>query len=82
MDVCIKNIDEENWRFFKSESAKHGVKTGEFFNKLVHEHQLKCKESNWEKVLYGKKPLKGLVTQEDLREIRKDFRNNFTTRKK
>lgn len=39
MDICIKNVDREEWLNFKSESAKHGMKAGEFFAKIIKEHK-------------------------------------------
>ncbi|MFH1828311.1 MAG: hypothetical protein ABH824_03545 [Nanoarchaeota archaeon] len=80
MDVCIKNINDDDWRNFKSESVKHGLKLGDFFNKLVKEHHLRCKESNWENILYGKKKLKKVLMKEDAKKIRSEFRENFNMR--
>ena len=80
MDVCIKNIDEEDWRLFKTESAKHGLKLGELFNDLVKEHTSKCTGDNWDKILYGKKPLKGLLTRKEGDKIRAEFRKGFVLR--
>ncbi len=80
MDVCIKNIGDESWRSFKSESVKHGLKLGDFFSKLVFEHKKKCNESNWDKALHGKKVLKGVLSREDMTKIRAEFRENFKMR--
>jgi len=80
MDVCMKDIDESDWRFFKSESAKHGVKVGEFFNALIGEHKERCKNSNWKSILFGKKTLKGIVEREDFKPIRNEFRERFMMR--
>lgn len=80
MDVCIKNINDDDWRNFKSESVKHGLKLGDFFNKLVKEHHSRCKESNWENILYGKKKLKKVLMKEDAKKIRSEFRENFNMR--
>ncbi len=81
MDVCIKNINEEEWRVFKSESIRHGVKIGDFFAKVIKEHHSKCQGSNWEKVLYGEKKLKRLLTQVDSTALREGFRKGFQMRK-
>ncbi|MEK6950868.1 MAG: hypothetical protein AABX13_04060 [Nanoarchaeota archaeon] len=62
MDVCIKNINDEGWRTFKSESIRHGLKTGEFFNRLVEEHEVHCSNANWKKALYGEKTCKGILS--------------------
>ena len=80
MDVCIKNIDEENWRLFKEESAKHAIKLGDLFNSLLREHANRCKGTNWDKVLYGKKTLKGLLTREEGNRISSEFRRGFSLR--
>ena len=80
MDVCIKNIDEERWRTFKSESAKHGLRTGDFFNKIIVEHTLHCNGSNWDTVLNNKKKIRGMITQSRLKALRAEFRKNFTLR--
>jgi len=80
MDVCIKNVNDDDWRMFKVESAKHGMKMGDFFNKIVIEHKENCSKSNWNKVLYGKNKLKGLLVREDLKKTREEFRKNFKLR--
>ena len=41
MDVCIKNIEETDWKNFRMEAIKHDLKTGEMFSKLVREHMNK-----------------------------------------
>lgn len=79
MDVCIKNINDEDWRTFKAESAKHGMKIGEFFSELVEEHTERCSELSWNELLYGKKTL----TEEDAKNIRKvmkEIRKEFKFR--
>ena len=81
MDACIKGIGEEHWRIFKSESAKHGLKMGEFFNSIVNEHRERCSSSNREEILFGEKPLKGILTREEGRKIRKEFEKNMVMRK-
>ncbi len=78
MDVCIKNIDDDDWTAFKSESVKHGVKMGEFFSWLVEEHEEKCTESNWDKVLFGEKTCQGMVSSEEGRKVRDLFRKKFS----
>lgn len=80
MDVCIKNIDGEDWRLFKEESAKHALKLGDLFNILLREHTNKCKGTNWDKVLYGEKKLKGLLTREEGNKICSEFRKGFSLR--
>jgi len=82
MDVCIKNINEEEWKEFKSESIHHGMKVGSFFNKIVREHKEKCVGSNWERVLLGKKDLKGILTRKDYPHLKNEFRTSFKMRDK
>ncbi|MBI2146454.1 hypothetical protein HYU22_03875 [Candidatus Woesearchaeota archaeon] len=80
MDVCIKNIPEEDWRIFKAESIKHGLKMGEFFNKVVLEHEASCHAGNWERILRGEKTCKGILSKEEGRNIRSEFRKDFSLR--
>lgn len=80
MDACIKNIGEEEWRSFKAESVKHGLKMGEFFNKLILTHKNSCTDSNWDKVLHGDKKLKGLLSASEVKKVRKEFREEFSMR--
>lgn len=80
MNVCIKNINKDDWRDFRSESIKHGLRLGDFFKEIVEEHLDKCKESNWEKILYGEKKCKGILSQSDLHEIKSEFREKFRLR--
>ncbi|MDO8741284.1 MAG: hypothetical protein Q7J54_06970 [Candidatus Woesearchaeota archaeon] len=80
MDVCIKNINDEDWLAFKSESAKHGMKMGEFFSKMVDEHKDMCNKSNWKNLLHGEKTL----SDDDVKNIKKamkGFRKGFDFRK-
>ncbi len=77
MDVCIKNIDDDDWATFKAESAKHGVRMGDLFSKLIEDHEAKCTESNWNKVLFGEKTCKGLISSEEGRKVREFFRKGF-----
>ncbi len=80
MDVCIKNINDGDWKSFKSESIKHDLKVGEFFNILVHEHEEKCTESNWDTVLFGEKSLKGMIPRGEGKKLREMFHKGFYLR--
>jgi len=80
MDACIKGVDESAWRTFKVESTKNGLRMGEMFNKIVDEHAAKSRKGNARRILFRKKVLKGLVTREDFKKIRADFRKNFKMR--
>ncbi|MBU0627992.1 MAG: hypothetical protein KKC75_02295 [Nanoarchaeota archaeon] len=77
MDVCIKNINDEDWRAFKAESAKRGMKTGELFGKLLEECTKKPKAGNAKGILFGKKTLKGALTRKEFKDIRGEFRKDF-----
>jgi len=79
MDACIKNINDESWRSFKSESARNGMKMGELFDALVKEYikNKKAKIGNAREILFGKKTLKGVLTRGEFKNIRKEFRKDF-----
>ncbi len=79
MDVCIKNINDESWRFFKAESARNGIKMGQLFDSLVKEHirNKKTKIGNAREILFGKKTLKGVLTRKEFKDTRKEFRKDF-----
>ncbi|MBD3204319.1 hypothetical protein GF327_08560 [Candidatus Woesearchaeota archaeon] len=70
MDVSIKNIPDKDWRAFKVEAAKHNLKTGEMFSKLVNEHKEKCEKGNWKKFLYSEKTL----TEKDTKIIKESIK--------
>ncbi|MBI4449225.1 hypothetical protein HY641_04325 [Candidatus Woesearchaeota archaeon] len=36
--TTIKGIDEETWKTFKTEAAKHGATMGDFFGMLLQKH--------------------------------------------
>ncbi len=36
--ATIKGVDDDTWRMFKSEAARHGVTMGEFFNRVITMH--------------------------------------------
>ena len=76
MDVCIKNINDESWRMFKSESVKHDMRVGEFFSILVEEHKERCNKSTLKDLLFSKKTL----TEKDAKNIKesmREFRKGF-----
>ena len=80
MDVCIKNIGEQEWSMFRAETIKHKLKTGEFFNKVIQEHLAHCSNNNWDKILHGEKRIKNLVSKDDLPKIRAEFRERLKMR--
>ena len=77
MDVCIKNINEEDWRMFKAESAKNGVRMGELFSKIVRRFEEVESTGNIGETLLGKKTLKGLLSREEFKKNREEFRKDF-----
>ncbi|MDO8642016.1 MAG: hypothetical protein Q7R76_00290 [Candidatus Woesearchaeota archaeon] len=81
MDACIKNINDEEWREFKSESARHGMKMGDFFTKLVADHRQQCTKGNAKEILFGEKPLKDLLKDVDYKKIRGHFKKTFKMRR-
>lgn len=54
---------------------------GEFFNKVVREHETSCRQSNWDRILYGEKTCKGILTREDMKNLRSEFRKGFSLRR-
>ncbi len=80
MDACVKNIEDESWRTFKSEATRHGLKLGEFFSKVVSEHENRCHTNNWRALLHGKKKLKGVLTRDDFTKLRNEFRRGVRMR--
>ncbi len=79
MDTCIKNIDEEAWRYFKIEATRHDMALGEFFGRLLKDHLEKEEKSNWDEIL-GRKPI---LTADEARAIKNaasDFRKRFKFR--
>ena len=80
MNICIKNVEKEDWAEFKAESAIHRMKAGEFLSKLVKDHKNSCKKSNWDEILYGEKTLKHLIDEKKIAEMKDNFRNNLKLR--
>lgn len=79
MDVCLKNVDENAWRKFKAHAAENSLRLGDYFKELVEKNNKDLK-SNWNEILYGPKPLKGLFTREDYKKIKKEVREGFKLR--
>ena len=75
METCIRNIKEEDWKYFKAEAVKKDLKLGDFFSELLHEHK-KAAKNPWNKILHGKKFLTKNSAEEmhkAIKEFRKDF---------
>ncbi|MEK6960540.1 MAG: hypothetical protein AABX47_05170 [Nanoarchaeota archaeon] len=78
---ALKNVSEDAWLRFKSESARRGLKMGEFFERLLDEHSQSGRGSRaaWDRVLKGRP----LLTDEDSKEMKKrmkDIRQEFEFR--
>ena len=80
MDACIKKIEEEKWRFFKSEAARRNVPMGRFFSIVVEAYKNGSKEgSNWDEILNSKPVLDRRSVDEVKRGIEK-LRDEFDFR--
>jgi len=56
MEKLIKKVDEKSWREFKAESARHGMKMGEFLGHLLTEHKKTSHNGNaWDMILKRKR---------------------------
>ena len=69
MNTLIKNIDEENWHFFKVEAAKQNIPLGELFNRLVEEYKNREEDMNasWQRIFT--RP--ALLTKEEAKHMHK-----------
>ncbi|MBI4146382.1 hypothetical protein HY489_03525 [Candidatus Woesearchaeota archaeon] len=79
--VAIKNVKKETWLKFKSESVRHGLKMGEFFEKLVTEHKVKeqSHKDAWNQIFMRKPLLRGKDVGE-FRKVLAEFREGFDVR--
>ena len=78
--VALKNVRKEVWQRFKSESARQGLKMGEFFERLVEKHaHAEIKSAVWEKIFRGK-PLLSEAEARELRSAIGKFRRGFVFR--
>lgn len=78
METCIRNIKEEDWKYFKSEAVKKNLKLGDFFSTLINEHK-KAAKNPWNDILKGKR----IFSNKDLDEIKSrcdKFRKEFRFR--
>ena len=76
--VALKNVRKEVWHHFKSESALHGMKMSEFFEKLLEEHSRLEKQGAqaWRQILSGKRLLtekEARILQSEMHNFRKEF---------
>lgn len=79
LTTCIKNIEEDSWRLFKSEAAKHDMQLGDFFSKVVEDHTTRERGNNWDIILNKKRTLtKNQV--KGLKKYTKEFRRGFKFR--
>ena len=79
--VALKNVSKETWNAFKSDSARHGVTMGAFFEKLVKEHAHQDLEGRkaWDHIL-NRKPSLTAKEAEHLKKRMKEFRKGFEFR--
>lgn len=80
MDVCIKGVDKDVWRDLKVEAAKYELPLGRFIGKVIKDYKMKGKKGNIKDILYGEKPLKGILSRDDYKKIRESFRRNLKLR--
>ena len=56
MDRLVKKVSKESWREFKAESARHGMRMGEFLGYLLEEHKKERHTGNaWNMIRKKKK---------------------------
>ena len=79
MNVCIKNVGENDWRELRIEAIKHKTPIGRFIGRLVREHKMlhKKKIGNAKSILFGEKTLKGILNYEDLKKVREELNANL-----
>lgn len=64
----MKNVNKESWQEFKAESARHGMRMGEFLSYLVEEHKkVKHQTSAWDIILSNRKG----ISDEDAKKMKK-----------
>jgi len=80
MDTCIKNINEKEWNYFKTESARNRTTMGKFFGILIETYRkTKEKSTGWESILKGKE----FISKKEAIELKKassKFRKGFDFR--
>ena len=76
LTTSIKKVDDEAWRLFKMEAARHDMQLGEFFSHLVKDHRDREAENNWDSILEGK-PIIARKQAKDIRKHTKTFRKGF-----
>ena len=77
--VALKGVRKEVWQEFKSDSAKHGMRMGNFFEKIVQEHHAQEGQikKSWDHILRGK-PTLTKKEAEELKSAFQEFRKGFT----
>jgi hypothetical protein len=76
--IAIKNVKRETWQLFKSESARHNLKMGEFLERLLREHIRgeRIARMRWNRI-FTHKPLltarQAKAVEAEAREFRKGF---------
>lgn len=72
MNVCIKGVKPENWKYLKSEAVKTNKKIGEYINFLVMKEREKPK-NNWETISSWRPTLTEKEAEEMLNGIEEAF---------
>ena len=68
MDRLIKKVREESWMELKAESARHGMRMGEFLGYLIKEHKKNEGNGNgWEQIMNAKR----IISDEEAEKIKK-----------
>ncbi len=75
----MRNINEEDWAYFKTEAAKSGLSLGSFFSVVLKTHKEVKAADPWKEILHGKR----IFTERELCGIKArcaDFRKRFRFR--
>ncbi len=67
MDRLIKKVNRESWNELKAESARHGMRMGEFLEVLLEEHKEKEKKTGWDYIRKAKRRL----SEEQIEKMKK-----------
>jgi hypothetical protein len=73
MNVCVKGVKPETWRYLKSEAAKADKNMGEYIEIIAMKEKERPK-SNWDTILNWKPILTKKEAEEMEKEIYKAFR--------
>lgn len=79
---CIKDVDEETWREFKTLAVKNNIKMAVLLKVMIKEFE-KNNRKFWDEILYGEKLMTDKEAEEMIKitkEIRKErgFRDELS----